>query len=298
VRRASGTWRYLPLAVLVTLAIVVLPLAVVELVQGVTGIESIPLSVAVAIAFATALASVGAWLWQRSPRSRDILFGDLMLWGFARRVRAERRLGDLGKLLKADPISADGVMSIREERIQVLERLARTLESRDPYMLGHSQRVARNAQMVSERMGLDAEFVRRLRLAAALHDVGKINTPTRILNKPEALTDEEYELIKRHAGDGAAMLEPLGDPDIAAMVRHHHERLDGTGYPDGLAGEEIPLGARILFACDCYDAMIAERPYRPALGQTEAREELRRVAGTQLDPRVVEALLGVLGSGS
>ena len=174
---------------------------------------------------------------------------------------------------------------------EILERLARSLDARDPFMLGHSRRVARSAQMVAERMGLPPEMVAKVRLAASVHDTGKINTPARILNKPSALTEEEFEVIKRHPGDGERMLEPLGDPEVSAMVRHHHERLDGSGYPDGLAGEEIPLGARIIAVADTFDAITSVRPYGPPRKQQAALKVLKDEAGTRLDPQVVTAFL-------
>ena len=155
--RPAGTWRYLPQAVLVTFATVVLPLLLVELLEVITGERSIPLSIAMAVALSAGIATAGAWLWQRRPASRDILFGDLMVLGFVRRLRAERHIGEVTRLLRVDPLSADGVRPVREERIEILERLARSLDARDPFMLGHSHRVARSAQMVAERMGLPPE---------------------------------------------------------------------------------------------------------------------------------------------
>jgi HD-GYP domain-containing protein (c-di-GMP phosphodiesterase class II) len=291
VGRASPTWRYLPHALVVTFATVVLPLLLVELLELLTGERSIFLSIALAVALSAAIATAGSWLWQRMPASRDILFGDLMVLGFVRRVRAERRLSEVTRLLRTDPLSPDGVRSTREERIQILERLARSLEARDPFMLGHSRRVARSAQMVAERMGLPPELVTKVQIAASVHDTGKINTPARILNKPGALTDEEFEVIRRHPGDGADMLEPLGDPEIMAMVRHHHERLDGSGYPDGLAGDEIPLGARIIAVADTFDAITSVRPYRPPRKQQAALRILKEDAGARLDPQVVATFL-------
>ncbi len=276
----SSTWRYLPHAVAVTFATVVLPLLLVELVEVFTGERSIPLSILMAVALSAAIASAGSWLWQRRPASRDILFGDLMVWGFLRRVRAERRLSEVTRLLGTDPLSADGVSSPADNRIQILERLASSLDARDPFMLGHSRRVARSAEMVAERMGLSSELVRKVQIAASVHDAGKINTPERILNKPSALDDAEFEVIKRHPGDGADMLAPIGDPEVVAMVLHHHERLDGSGYPDGLAGEEIPVGARIIAVADTFDAITSVRPYRAPRKQQAALRILKQESGS------------------
>jgi HD-GYP domain-containing protein (c-di-GMP phosphodiesterase class II) len=138
-----------------------------------------------------------------------------------------------------------------------------------------------------------------LRYAATLHDIGELGVPEAILNKPGPLTDDERPAVERHPLISEGILSPIEFlADARPLVRAAHERWDGSGYPDGLAGERIPLGARILFACDTYAAMTAERPYRSALAPGEAERELRHAAGTQLDPRVVDALLGVLDAGS
>ena len=141
-------------------------------------------------------------------------------------------------------------------------------------------------------MGLPRAEVARIRTAAAIHDVDKIETPTAILHKDGPLTDEEYEVIKRHPGDGARMVAVLRDAQLTSMVRHHHERLDGSGYPDGLAGEQIPLGARIIAVADTFDAVTSARPYRPASPHRKAIDILKEEAGTRLDPVVVRAFCG------
>ena len=138
-------------------------------------------------------------------------------------------------------------------------------------------------------MGLSRAEVARVRTAAAIHDVGKIETPKVILHKKGPLSDDEYEVIKRHPGDGAARTTVLRDPELEAMVRHHHERLDGTGYPSRLAGEDIPLGARIIAVADTFDAITSTRPYRSASPHKKAIDILRSEAGTRLDPDVVRA---------
>ena len=253
-----STWRYLPHALLVTCGIVVAPLASVELMESLTGDRPIVVSLLLAIGLSALLASAGSWLWQRRPGSRDMLFGDLMLWGWVRRMLTERRLRRAARLL--DGAAGRGAAgSQRQHQVETLERLARALDARDPYTHGHSKRVARNAHMIASKMGLAADQVAKVRVAAAVHDAGKISIDRSILNKPSALTDEEFEVVKRHPGDGADMLAPLEDPEIVAMVRHHHERLDGSGYPDGLAGDEIPLGARIIAVADTFDAITSVR---------------------------------------
>jgi hypothetical protein len=159
--------------------------------------------------------------------------------------------------------------------------------------------LVRRCEAVGRRLGLDEADLSALRYAATLHDIGELGVPEAILNKPGPLTDAERPAMQRHPLIGEGILSPVEFlADTLPLVRAAHERWDGTGYPDGLAGEEIPLGARILFACDAYEAMTAERPYRDALPAEQARQELQRVAGTQLDPRVVEALLEQLDTGS
>jgi hypothetical protein len=147
-------------------------------------------------------------------------------------------------------------------------------------------------------MGLSDEEVDRIRAAAAVHDVGKLHVPREVLNKPGPLTDEEFEQVKRHAAEGAALVACLGDAELAAIVRHHHERVDGTGYPDGLSADAIPLGARIVAVADTFDAIIATRPYRPAAPHKRAIDALMDGSGTQLDPDVVNAFLSRYSSNS
>jgi len=189
----------------------------------------------------------------------------------------------------------------RLERAQLgtAEALKAALDARAAASVGTPSSLVQRCEAVGRRLGLSDADLAALRYAATLHDIGELGVPEEILNKPGPLTDEERPAIERHPLIGEGILSPV---DFLAgslpLVRAAHERWDGTGYPDGLSGEQIPLGARILFACDCYDAMTAERPYRAALPAEEAKQELRRVAGTQLDPRVVDALLGVLDAGS
>jgi HD-GYP domain-containing protein (c-di-GMP phosphodiesterase class II) len=176
------------------------------------------------------------------------------------RWSSERRVSVAVRLLRGAEGSAD---LTRGRRAQLLSDLAAELEARDPYTHGHSRRVARHAVVIAMRMGVAERHVGTIRAAAALHDVGKINTPRAVLHKPGRLTDTELELIELHPVDGAEIVSTLGDPELTAMVRHHHERLDGTGYPDGLSGDEIPLGARIIAVADTFDAITSTRPYRP-----------------------------------
>jgi HD-GYP domain-containing protein (c-di-GMP phosphodiesterase class II) len=148
-------------------------------------------------------------------------------------------------------------------------------------------------------LGMDDEGLHELRFAAAFHDIGKLAIPDGVLSKREPLTRDEWELIRRHTVAAEQILAPIEFlAPVRPLVRSCHERWDGTGYPDGLAGKQIPLGARIVFACHAYDAMISDRPHRPALAREEALGELRRCQGSQFDPAVVSALLTVLTGGA
>jgi HD-GYP domain-containing protein (c-di-GMP phosphodiesterase class II) len=171
------------------------------------------------------------------------------------------------------------------------------LEADDAYTGGeHSHGVVALALAVGDALRLDAHDRRNLEFAALLHDIGKIRVADEILNKPGKLTDEEFALIKRHPVDGQEMLERVGGvlSEVGIIVRHHHERWDGRGYPDGIAGEAIPLAARIICACDTYSAMTTNRPYRAALPVADAFAELERCSGSQFDPAIVDALLRTL----
>jgi diguanylate cyclase (GGDEF)-like protein len=173
--------------------------------------------------------------------------------------------------------------------------LAVTLLERDRYTGDHSEAVVELAGAVSRGLGLDDDEVGRVQAAALLHDVGKVGVPDEILNKPGKLNDEEWLLMKEHTIIGERILRAIpGMGGVARIVRHEHERWDGGGYPDGISGDEIPMGARIILACDAYHAMISDRPYRQGMPHGEAVEELVANAGTQFDPQVVEVLVGAL----
>jgi diguanylate cyclase (GGDEF)-like protein len=173
--------------------------------------------------------------------------------------------------------------------------LAQALEERDRYTGEHSESVVDLTARVAEGLGLAADEVENIRLAALLHDIGKIGIPDRILHKPAPLDDREWEIMRQHPAIGERILRSMpGLGPIARIVRHEHERVDGRGYPDGLAGDQIPIGARIILACDAYHAMTSDRPYRKAMSHTAAIAELNAHAGTQFDANVVQALIGYL----
>jgi putative nucleotidyltransferase with HDIG domain len=184
-------------------------------------------------------------------------------------------------------------------RRAALRALLATIKAYDAYTGGHSERVAHYAGTIAERLGLDIAHVDVIRKAGYVHDIGKICLPEWVLNKPGPLNKEERELIRRHPGMGANILSGRrGMDEIVPAVLHHHERWDGAGYPAGLAGEDIPREARIVFVADAYDAMTSNRPYGRVLTSDEAAEELERCAGAEFDPRVVEALVTARASGA
>jgi diguanylate cyclase (GGDEF)-like protein/putative nucleotidyltransferase with HDIG domain len=178
----------------------------------------------------------------------------------------------------------------RAARLRAAASLARAVDARDVYTGFHSQRVAQLAVRIATRLGLDREQTELIRLAASLHDLGKLALPEDLLRKPGPLTAPERLVLERHAQIGYRMLDSLGIDPVADWVLHHHERWDGTGYPDGLAGGEIPLGARIIFVADAFDAMTSDRIYRDRRSSAEALAELCECAGSQFDPAVVDAL--------
>jgi diguanylate cyclase (GGDEF)-like protein/putative nucleotidyltransferase with HDIG domain len=173
--------------------------------------------------------------------------------------------------------------------------LAEALLERDSYTGEHSAQVAQLAGDVARSMGLDEREVERVRAAAQLHDIGKVGIPDDILRKRGELTDNEWNTMRAHPMIGERIVRSLpGLGPVARIIRHEHERWDGSGYPEGLSGEDIPIGARIVFACDAYHAMTSERPYRDAMTHANAIRELAEGAGSQFDPQVTEVLIGYL----
>ena len=186
----------------------------------------------------------------------------------------------------------------REMHLATLLMLAEVLDMRDGGTSNHSRCVGRMCEEMAIRLGLDDEAVDRIRIAGVLHDIGKVGIPDALLLKPAALTAAEWEQMRSHPEVGARILASMNLRDIRSYVMHHHERIDGAGYPQGLAREDIPLGARIVAVADSFEAMIAERPYKKAMHPVDALAELRRCAGTQFDAGVVEAFIEAVDEGA
>jgi putative two-component system response regulator len=184
-----------------------------------------------------------------------------------------------------------------ESAENVLLALARVIEAKDPYTEGHVERVSRSARALGERLGLPRREVEMLAKAGFLHDIGKVGVRESVLLKPGLLTLEERKEIERHSVLGEEICRPLRSAaNLLAAIRHHHERIDGLGYPDGLAGNAIPVAARVLAIVDAFDAMTSDRPYRPGMGADEALAVLRRYAGKQWNAAMVEVFADLIES--
>ena len=184
---------------------------------------------------------------------------------------------------------------LQESVEKSIQGLVRALDAKDHYTAGHSEAVAELCRLVAREAGLPNGEVETIARAAVLHDIGKVGIPYEVLNKQGRLTPEEFRLLRSHPDMGARILEPFDFlSDLIPIVLHHHERWDGKGYPEGLAGEGIPYGARVLAVVDTYHSLVSDRAYRPGVGAGVAIEELKRCAGTQFDPRIVELTVSAL----
>jgi len=185
----------------------------------------------------------------------------------------------------------------RQSRLENLLAMVKVLEERDAYTKGHSERVANYATMLAKAIGLKGKAIERIRLAGLLHDIGKIGIPDRILNKPSHLTPDEFEEIKSHPVRGVEIISNLSYlQEIIPWIRHHHEAWDGSGYPEGLKMEEIPIEARILAVADVYDALTTRRAYRSAFSKEEAIKIMNEMKGEKLDPQLVDLLISLINS--
>ena len=287
--RSSDIAHYWGWAIVATLLVAVAPPAFVMWLEAAGHLKSSLIAIVLGILGSVGAAAAGTALWMRHSGSSDIVFGDLMLWGYLRRLAMEKRIMNSEKLMAGIRHSTSG--RSRSDQIQTLQKLAAALEARDPYTHGHSRRVARLSAAIAKELGLTKQMIKQIRTAAAVHDVGKLGVPLKVINKPGKLTAEEYEMVKRHAARGAELVAITGDRELTAIVRHHHERLDGRGYPDRLAGLNIPLGARIIAVADTFDAITSSRSYRAAAKHRAALTTLKNCAGTQLDLNAVNAFI-------
>lgn len=193
----------------------------------------------------------------------------------------------------------DALAQMNRGRPMELVSLANQIENHDLETFRHVDRVAAFSYAIGRELGFSAARLRDLVMAGQMHDVGKIGLPSYILTKPGKLTEEEWAHIRQHPGKGEEIVHHIRDlRPLGSIVRHHHERYDGTGYPDGLSGEDIPLEARIISVADTFDALTSERPYRAAMSIDQAKAELRAIAGTQLDPALVETLIKLMDNGT
>ena len=278
---------------------------------GMTGVQVVPLALQkdrdLAIIMLTAVNDAATATEVLASGATDYLMKPVELADLQQAVdRALRKRDELIDLRRVDMLIREEVAlrtaelemekeSLRLMSVSIAETLINAMEAKDLYLRGHSQRVAELAGHLAEELGLDEATCEDLRVAGRLHDVGKIGIREAILNKPGRLTSDEFEHVKQHVQIGLDILAPLFHiKKPLEYVEHHHERWDGAGYPQGLAGEAIPVGARILCAADTFDALTSMRAYREPLAPLAALEHLRVDSGTQFDPSVYDALVRVI----
>ncbi|MFH1777209.1 MAG: HD domain-containing phosphohydrolase [Candidatus Omnitrophota bacterium] len=234
--------------------------------------------------------------------SKEIIVGALDIAAFDKKVFDKPQLQLLSSIADAIAVSIENTKlynSMEQIYMHTITALAKAIDAKDAYTRMHSEQVAMYAAFIADELNLSDEEKEKLKLACCLHDIGKIAIDDSILTKPTALNDQEWKIMKSHSQKGADILEPLqylyGRPDgILDLIKYHHERCDGKGYPQGYLDKDIPLGAKILTIADAYDAMITDRAYRKALTSEEARKELLRCSDTQFDAKIVKVFLRVL----
>ncbi len=231
----------------------------------------------------------------------DCAYGLIELLDTRRRTFSDQERRDCRTLADNAGIALGASeLSVKLDRqhVATVAALAAALEAKDAYTGGHAHAIAEFAVAVGERLGMDATELQPIQMGALLHDVGKIGIPEAILNKPGPLTDDEFDVMKRHTVIGADIIASIPGMDtVVSLVRSSHERWDGRGYPDGLAGLQVPRGAYVIAVCDAYHAMTEDRVYRAGMSPELALQELRRCSGTQFMPAAVEALEHVVRSG-
>jgi putative nucleotidyltransferase with HDIG domain len=206
----------------------------------------------------------------------------------------------LGVILLLLPLGAvyyslRSYQQLRDQTRYTIEALAEAVDRRDPYTFQHSQRVKEYVEKIAERLNLSPGEVESMVWAASIHDLGKIDVPEGILSKPGPLEEDEWRIIRKHSAVGADIVDRISfHPTARGIIRHHHEWFDGSGYPNGVAGDRIPVGARVLAVADAFEAMTSDRPYRPALSYRAAVAELEAGRGTQFDPVIVDTFLTIL----
>jgi HD-GYP domain-containing protein (c-di-GMP phosphodiesterase class II) len=212
--------------------------------------------------------------------------------------RQMRLLAGVAHQSKLALTNAGNFQSLEKTFLETVEALANALEANDEYTSSHARWITDLSLKVGQGLGLDSRSLKRLELGALFHDIGKLGIPEAILSKPGPLTSEERSVVEKHPELGEKIIAPIDRlEEVRPIVRHCHERYDGTGYPDRRGGEEIPIESRIIFVCDAYHAMTTDRPYRKRLPVEEALRRLEEGAGTQFDPEVVEICKRVLGGG-
>ena len=242
----------------------------------------------------TVSAGVATYPMQGSGRDELIRLADSALYWAKKDGKNRVRAYAAESILRAN-LEQIADTPDRAAQYRAAESLAKAVDERDAYTGSHSQRVGEYSARIARRLGADEPAVELTRLAGNLHDLGKLAIPEEVLRKADSLNEAERLMLERHPQIGFRMLESLGVQPVAEWVLHHHERWDGAGYPNRLAGDQIPLGARIIFVADAYDAMTSDRDYRQAIPPRDALAELERCAGTQFDPAVVKALADELG---
>jgi putative nucleotidyltransferase with HDIG domain len=270
----------------------------IELKRRAPNVESLVISAQPSLEAAVDALRAGAIDYVARPLPPDALLDAKLRLALERREvsrRLERTIDDLRR--SNDQIQETRVR-VELAHLEALRALVETLEARDPYTRGHSERVGRYSQVLALELRIPSEEARRIRLGALLHDIGKIGIRDEVLLKPTRLTPEEYTVIKQHPVIGAAIMSQMTScDDLVPMVKFHHERIDGRGYPDGLLDEQIPRGARVIAVADAYDAMTTTRPYRRALSADAAITEILSVAGKQVDREMAEAFCRAAGAG-